>query len=894
MDGARAARCAHLKSASRRPDAPLTAPSRLRPRVQPSISDGAILITMRTSVCIGDSVGELLASMAKLPPLHINTTGWETKFADHRMHVQTGPTPFGSHMPLGRLAFSTDAAKDIGGQLLVRPESLRAGLAAAAPSLRRVAIDARLVDVDVGLSAAFDLFGTQSLFGYTLSERHGLVSNLALSAALADDEIDLMQPSEFAIDLRAKCAATDPHACTMWPRPRPESAYLELASPTSSGGRRGGSVGLQTRMRKPSFLSTLLDLIIGVSHSVDARAVANGDAGVADASLDLVIDDYHAFTHGIFTHDPTGRDSGWKGLLNASVPAGDKRDPVNLAAGLTSIDKLKYELSGIGSHYGRGYRVVSHLDLGASKPLAAGLNEHGRRLQVVSDLNQFCSSVQQSIETHILAGSPDSSCRISAGVYAASLPSLNSNCNGVNLDELIGAVQAASTCTAWRTAQGRLCPALCQCAAASGWQWPTCSAVAPPPSPAQLASSEEPPAPVHFDLAVADLLGVGLDVHVNLDLVFDRGSVVLGGDLELNGVGATMNATVSHGCLFNWTSSCHTPLYADALVAPVGESLDFVHPIELNMTFDWHETEVNPISMRAALVSGQSVLDLGMSQEFIERTVAGEWEGAYTLAQRFSPTNIEWLDSTALDVHFTVGSGRLVADARADIAGSGATADFIVDTAEQSGRQSRRLSHDGAISNASFTFGLRPHAIDWLAALHTHGQLSWEPSSSALALVGEGSYNSTGLRISFAEDLNESPYTVGFQLWPSHIEDFEPLEMQTAIHVAPPSPPAPPSGLDQQQVNVRRHASSPNAHRMRPALRARLIFPSWTCAGGLELPLRRGAPFGARVCPGGHSRRHRLSHHKRHATRNVRLRWRGLATRARVDDLSRPRLLLSA
>ena len=729
-----------------------------------------------------------MESMVKLPPLRINTSGWDAKFSDHRMHVQTGPTPFGSDAPFGRLAFSTDAAKDIGGQLHVRPlESLRDSLTSVAPSLRRVAIDARLADLNVDLSASLDFFG---VFGYyTLSGSHGLVSNLALSAALADDEIDLMQPSEFAIDLQAKCAATDPHACTMWPRPRPDSAYLELPSPTSSGTLRGGSAGMHTQMRKPSFLSTLLDVLVGVSHSANARAAAKGDEGV-DARLDLDIDDYHAFTHGIFTHDPTAHDGGWKGLLNASVPAGDKYEPLNLAAGLTSIDKLKYELSGIGSHHGESYRVVSHLDLGSSKPLTTGLDEHVRRLQT---------------------------------------------------------------------------------------------------------TSEEPPAPVHFDLAVTDMFGIDLDVHVNLDLVFDHGSVVLGGDLELNGVGATMNATVSYGCLFNWTGpgSCHTPLYADVLVAPVGESLDFEHPIDLNMTFDWHETEVNPVSMRAALVSGESMLDLGLSQEYIERTVAGEWEGAYTLAQRFSPRNIEWLESTGLDVHFTVGNGRLMGETWADIAGSGATTNFMVDTAYQSPLQSRRLSHEdgvGPISNASFTFDMRPHAVDWLAALQTHGQLTWEPSSNALALVGEGFYNSTGIRMSFAENVTESPYTVGFQLWPSHIEDFEPLEMQATVHIASPppsaspsavcsntcyyssdglcddggsgaeysdcasgtdcvdcgprllissppppspspppptpSPAAPPSGPYQQQVNVRRHASSPKAHRIRPVLRARLILSS--------------------------------------------------------------------
>ena len=713
---------------------------------------------MRTSVSIElfeEQFGRRLASIVKLPLLRINTSGWDAKFSDHRMHVQTGPTPFGSDAPFGRLAFSTDAAKDIGGQLHVRPlESLRDSLTSVAPSLRRVAIDARLADLNVDLSASLDFFGSQSVFGYTLSGSHGLVSNLALSAALADDEIDLMQPSEFAIDLQAKCAATDPHACTMWPRPRPDSAYLELPSPTSSGTLRGGSAGMHTQMRKPSFLSTLLDVLIGISHSANARAAVTGEVRRApratrrmegasvedlddvvevasqeegvDARLDLDIDDYHAFTHGIFTHDPTGDDGGWKGLLNASVPAGDKYEPLNLAAGLTSIDKLKYELSGIGSHHGESYRVVSHLDLGSSKPLTTGLDEHVRRLQT---------------------------------------------------------------------------------------------------------TSEEPPAPVHFDLAVTDMFGIDLDVHVNLDLVFDRGSVVLGGDLGLNGVGATMNATVSHGCLFNWTGpgSCHTPLYADVLVAPVGESLDFEHPIDLNMTFDWHETEVNPISMRAALVSGQSMLDFGLSQEYTERTVAGEWEGAYTLAQRFSPRNIEWLESTGLDVHFTVGNGRLMGETWADIAGSGATTNFMVDTAYQSPLQSRRLSHEegvGPISNASFTFDMRPHAVDWLAALQTHGQLTWEPSSNALALVGEGFYNSTGIRMSFAENVTESPYTVGFELWPSHIDDFEPLEMQATVHISPPSPPAPPSGLDQQQVNVRRHASSPKAHRIRPVLRARLILSS--------------------------------------------------------------------
>ena len=713
---------------------------------------------MRTSVSIElfeEQFGRRLASVVKLPPLRINTSGWDAKFSDHRMHVQTGPTPFGSDAPFGRLAFSTDAAKDIGGQLHVRPlESLRDSLTSVAPSLRRVAIDARLADLNVDLSASLDFFGSQSVFGYTLSGSHGLVSNLALSAALADDEIDLMQPSEFAIDLQAKCAATDPRACTMWPRPRPDSTYLELPSPTSSGTLRGGSAGMHTQMRKPSFLSTLLDVLIGISHSANARAAVTGEVRRApratrrmegasvedlddvvevasqeegvDARLDLDIDDYHAFTHGIFTHDPTGDDGGWKGLLNASVPAGDKYEPLNLAAGLTSIDKLKYELSGIGSHHGESYRVVSHLDLGSSKPLTTGLDEHVRRLQT---------------------------------------------------------------------------------------------------------TSEEPPAPVHFDLAVTDMFGIDLDVHVNLDLVFDHGSVVLGGDLELNGVGATMNATVSYGCLFNWTGpgSCHTPLYADVLVAPVGESLDFEHPIDLNMTFDWHETEVNPISMRAALVSGQSMLDFGLSQEYTERTVAGEWEGTYTLAHRFSPRNIEWLESTGLDVHFTVGNGRLMGETWADIAGSGATTNFMVDTAYQSPLQSRRLSHEdgvGPISNASFTFDMRPHAVDWLAALQTHGQLTWEPSSNALALVGEGFYNSTGIRMSFAENVTESPYTVGFELWPSHIDDFEPLEMQATVHISPPSPPAPPSGLDQQQVNVRRHASSPKAHRIRPVLRARLILSS--------------------------------------------------------------------
>lgn len=86
--------------------------------MQPSISDGAILLTMRTSVSIElfeEQFGRRLASVVKLPPLRINTSGWDAKFSDHRMHVQTGPTPFGSDAPFGRLAFSTDAAMHLDG-----------------------------------------------------------------------------------------------------------------------------------------------------------------------------------------------------------------------------------------------------------------------------------------------------------------------------------------------------------------------------------------------------------------------------------------------------------------------------------------------------------------------------------------------------------------------------------------------------------------------------------------------------------------------------------------------------------------------------------------------------------------------------------------------------------
>ena len=130
----------------------------------PSIAeDGSLLLSIHAKTPLDHFVAALLNSLPPPPQLKLNTTGWDGHFTGSRVHVSTGPTPFGKELFLGDLALSTDGSTDIGGQMSLKPPSATVAkhlTALLGPTLKRVTLDTKVANVGLSLAAAFDLFGT--------------------------------------------------------------------------------------------------------------------------------------------------------------------------------------------------------------------------------------------------------------------------------------------------------------------------------------------------------------------------------------------------------------------------------------------------------------------------------------------------------------------------------------------------------------------------------------------------------------------------------------------------------------------------------------------------------------------------------------------------------------
>ena len=266
------------------------------------------------------------------------------------------------------------------------------------PTLDRLTVDTRIARVGVNLAAAFDAYGAKAFSAYGINlwaeGDHTLVTDLDVSLEFADSQVDVMAlPHALPVQLVMQCAGRATGECTIWPRlPAPGSPFhMSNRLPSAAHGTtddealKGAAMTVHTEGGDASFLGTILDVLVGVRHQLNAEAAAKKGTGAnGEAHLSLDIDHSHSYARASLASAlPGASASGWRGVLNASVPTADGK-PLDMSMSLTADGPDAYTLDGIVMHAGEGYEVLSHLALGKKEQHE---EEHGGRQLQSTGLN---------------------------------------------------------------------------------------------------------------------------------------------------------------------------------------------------------------------------------------------------------------------------------------------------------------------------------------------------------------------------------------------------------------------------------------------------------------------------------------------------------------------------
>ena len=286
-----------------------------------ALEAGAIAIHVHRVYNVLTGVYEGLDALAAspLPPLSLNTTGWDGGYEEGNAWLRTNTHPFGAKAPIGEIALRSDLSSAVLGLVAVDlppAAALTSKIAALVPSLTRFNVDRKVLSLGVGLAATVvgDLGaeipamegtpdGFEAFVRNWWNSIRGLASHLTLHASPAANVnminvLDL--PKSATVEFRLACDQTeDNKACSLWPSLLREHAakaaaangraipshLLDTTAPTPVHHNgaflhhkgEAARIELTCTSKGESLLNAALDATVGMSHNAAMAVTTKRD-----------------------------------------------------------------------------------------------------------------------------------------------------------------------------------------------------------------------------------------------------------------------------------------------------------------------------------------------------------------------------------------------------------------------------------------------------------------------------------------------------------------------------------------------------------------------------------------------------------------------------------------